>query len=53
LGTTLTPLNTKGRGMNAPSTSLPSGTWVPGDLTVARFGYGAMQLAGPGMDAWR
>jgi aryl-alcohol dehydrogenase-like predicted oxidoreductase len=26
---------------------LPGGTWVLGDLTVTRFGYGAMQLAGP------
>ncbi|WP_442813702.1 aldo/keto reductase family oxidoreductase [Streptosporangium subroseum] len=29
------------------STSLPGGTWTMGDLTVTRFGYGAMQLAGP------
>ncbi|MFD1365798.1 aldo/keto reductase family oxidoreductase [Actinoplanes sichuanensis] len=29
------------------STSLPGGTWTLGDLTVTRFGYGAMQLAGP------
>jgi pyridoxine 4-dehydrogenase len=28
---------------------LPGGTWNLGDLTVARFGYGAMQLAGPGV----
>ena len=35
--------------MNALSTSLPGGIWVLGDLTVARFGYGAMQLAGPGV----
>ncbi|WP_030154810.1 aldo/keto reductase family oxidoreductase [Glycomyces sp. NRRL B-16210] len=27
--------------------SLPGGTWTLGDLTVSRFGYGAMQLAGP------
>ncbi|AWB85320.1 aldo/keto reductase family oxidoreductase [Mycetocola zhujimingii] len=26
---------------------LPGGTWTLGDLTVSRFGYGAMQLAGP------
>jgi aryl-alcohol dehydrogenase-like predicted oxidoreductase len=26
---------------------LPGGTWKLGDLTVSRFGYGAMQLAGP------
>ncbi|MGW5557005.1 aldo/keto reductase family oxidoreductase [Micromonospora sp. NPDC003944] len=30
-----------------PTTSLPGGTWLLGDLTVTRFGYGAMQLAGP------
>jgi len=29
--------------------SLPGGTWSLGDLTVTRFGYGAMQLAGPGV----
>jgi pyridoxine 4-dehydrogenase len=34
---------------NTPSTSLPGGTWTLGDLTVTRFGYGAMQLAGPGV----
>ncbi|SEG81043.1 Predicted oxidoreductase [Actinacidiphila yanglinensis] len=33
--------------MNAPA--LPGGTWNLGDLTVTRFGYGAMQLAGPGV----
>ncbi|WP_307856744.1 aldo/keto reductase family oxidoreductase, partial [Catenulispora pinistramenti] len=34
----------------SPSTpSLPGGTWNLGDLTVTRFGYGAMQLAGPGV----
>lgn len=32
-----------------PSTSLPGGSWTMGDLAVARFGYGAMQLAGPGV----
>jgi pyridoxine 4-dehydrogenase len=31
------------------STSLSGGTWVLGDLTVTRLGYGAMQLAGPGV----
>jgi pyridoxine 4-dehydrogenase len=31
------------------STSLPGGTWTLGDLTVTRVGYGAMQLAGPGV----
>jgi aryl-alcohol dehydrogenase-like predicted oxidoreductase len=29
------------------SNSLPGGTWRLGDLSVTRFGYGAMQLAGP------
>lgn len=33
--------------MNTPSPSLPGGTWTLGDATVTRFGYGAMQLAGP------
>jgi pyridoxine 4-dehydrogenase len=33
--------------MSMNSTSLPGGTWTMGDLTVTRFGYGAMQLAGP------
>ncbi|WP_377267694.1 aldo/keto reductase family oxidoreductase [Peterkaempfera sp. SMS 1(5)a] len=33
--------------MSTPSLSLPGGTWSLGDLTVTRFGYGAMQLAGP------
>ncbi|MFF4473520.1 aldo/keto reductase family oxidoreductase [Streptomyces sp. NPDC001599] len=35
--------------VNTPSASLPGGTWALGDLTVTRFGYGAMQLAGPGV----
>lgn len=35
--------------MTTFSTSLPGGTWSLGDLTVTRFGYGAMQLAGPGV----
>jgi pyridoxine 4-dehydrogenase len=29
------------------NTSLPGGTWALGDHPVNRFGYGAMQLAGP------
>jgi len=34
--------------MNDPSTTtLPGGSWTLGDSTVTRFGYGAMQLAGP------
>ncbi|MCW1099940.1 aldo/keto reductase family oxidoreductase [Streptomyces sp. RS2] len=28
---------------------MPGGTWLLGDVTVTRFGYGAMQLAGPGV----
>lgn len=35
--------------MSTLSTSLPGGTWMLGDLTVTRLGYGAMQLAGPGV----
>ena len=31
------------------TTDLPGGTWALGDRTVTRFGYGAMQLAGPGV----
>lgn len=31
------------------SASLPGGTWPLGDMTVTRFGYGAMRLAGPGV----
>ena len=33
--------------MSTPATTLPGGTADLGDLTVTRFGYGAMQLAGP------
>ncbi|UZN03282.1 oxidoreductase [Cellulomonas sp. S1-8] len=33
--------------MTTSTLSLPGGTWALGDLTVTRFGYGAMQLAGP------
>ncbi|MFI5780633.1 aldo/keto reductase family oxidoreductase [Nocardia sp. NPDC051570] len=35
--------------MSTLSASLPGGTRTLGDLTVTRFGYGAMQLAGPGV----
>lgn len=35
--------------MSTLSTSLPGGTSTLGDVTVTRFGYGAMQLAGPGV----
>ncbi|MEW9553956.1 aldo/keto reductase family oxidoreductase [Nonomuraea sp. NPDC050783] len=35
--------------MSTTSPALPGGTWTLGDLTVTRFGYGAMQLAGPGV----
>jgi pyridoxine 4-dehydrogenase len=34
--------------MTSPS-SLPGGSYQLGDLTVSRIGYGAMQLAGPGV----
>jgi pyridoxine 4-dehydrogenase len=33
--------------MTTSATTLPGGTWQLGDLQVTRFGYGAMQLAGP------
>ncbi|KQW47895.1 oxidoreductase [Nocardioides sp. Root1257] len=33
--------------MTTSTTTLPGGTWTMGDRTVARVGYGAMQLAGP------
>jgi len=33
--------------MTTSRTTLPGGTWTLGDQTVTRFGYGAMQLAGP------
>jgi aryl-alcohol dehydrogenase-like predicted oxidoreductase len=32
-----------------PTVALPGGTWSLGELTVTRFGYGAMQLTGPGV----
>ncbi|WP_217170556.1 aldo/keto reductase family oxidoreductase [Streptomyces sp. AC512_CC834] len=35
--------------MSTSPVSLPGGTWTLGDLTVTRFGYGAMQLTGPGV----
>ena len=35
--------------MHTPSTTLPGGPWTLGDRVVARVGYGAMQLAGPGV----
>jgi pyridoxine 4-dehydrogenase len=33
--------------MSTTASDLPGGTWTLGDRTVTRFGYGAMQLAGP------
>ena len=33
--------------MHTPSSPPPGGTWTLGDSTITRFGYGAMQLAGP------
>lgn len=38
--------NTNANSMSTPSSSPPGGTWTVGDMTVTRFGYGAMQLAG-------
>lgn len=35
--------------MSTTSSSLPGGTWKLGDRTVTRVGYGAMQIAGPGV----
>jgi aryl-alcohol dehydrogenase-like predicted oxidoreductase len=35
--------------MDTTPSRLPGGTWTLGGSTVARFGYGAMQLAGPGV----
>lgn len=35
--------------MSTNTVFLPGGTWSLGELTVTRFGYGAMQLAGPGV----
>jgi pyridoxine 4-dehydrogenase len=35
--------------MSTLSTTLPGGIWTLGDMAVTRFGYGAMQLAGPGV----
>lgn len=32
---------------HSTTSALPGGTYALGDLTVTRFGYGAMQLAGP------
>jgi pyridoxine 4-dehydrogenase len=40
------PVSGKGR---MSSIDLPGGTYRVGDLTLTRFGYGAMQLAGPGV----
>ncbi|MGW0006475.1 aldo/keto reductase family oxidoreductase [Nocardia grenadensis] len=37
----------KGTTVRTPPTFLPGGTRALGDSTVTRFGYGAMQLAGP------
>ncbi|WP_222194858.1 oxidoreductase [Modestobacter italicus] len=35
--------------MTTLSTSLPGGSWTMGDLVLTRFGFGVMQLAGPGV----
>ncbi|TCN51320.1 aryl-alcohol dehydrogenase-like predicted oxidoreductase [Rhodococcus sp. SMB37] len=37
----------KANEMEPLSTALPGGTWTFGDSPITRFGYGAMQLAGP------
>jgi aryl-alcohol dehydrogenase-like predicted oxidoreductase len=37
----------KGTIVNTAPHSLPGGSWSLGDVAVTRFGYGAMQLAGP------
>ncbi|WP_418910616.1 oxidoreductase [Arthrobacter koreensis] len=39
----------KWQNMNSSTRSLPGGTWTIGNLALSRFGYGAMQLAGPGV----
>jgi pyridoxine 4-dehydrogenase len=38
---------TKDFSMTPATPVLPGGTWSLGDMAVSRFGYGAMQLAGP------
>ncbi|WP_432524742.1 oxidoreductase [Kineococcus sp. SYSU DK006] len=43
-----TPSTTPSTTGSAPA-ALPGGTWTLGDREVTRFGYGAMQLAGPGV----
>ena len=40
-------LTSKGITMTTTTSTLPGGTWSLGEKTVTRFGYGAMQLAGP------
>ncbi|WP_265520317.1 aldo/keto reductase [Oerskovia flava] len=35
--------------MTTTTSTLAGGTWTLGDRTVTRFGYGTMQLAGPGV----
>jgi len=42
-------LKEMGGSLSTTSSSLPGGTWTLGDLTVTRFGYGAMRLTGPGV----
>jgi aryl-alcohol dehydrogenase-like predicted oxidoreductase len=42
-------VNIDGMSTDDSAVPLPGGTWSLGDLTVTRFGYGAMQLAGPGV----
>jgi aryl-alcohol dehydrogenase-like predicted oxidoreductase len=45
-GSPETPVSEKG---TMTGNALPGGDYTLGDLTVPRFGYGAMQLAGPGV----
>ncbi|WP_318784824.1 aldo/keto reductase [Actinophytocola algeriensis] len=39
-------LKIDGMSTDVPTVSLPGGTWSLGELTVTRFGYGAMQRGG-------
>ena len=43
------PAPRKAPTMSTTPQPLPGGTWTLGDLTVTRFGFGAMQLSGPGV----
>lgn len=43
------PLTDRRHPVTTTPAPLPGGTWTMGDLVVHRFGFGAMQLAGPGV----